>query len=366
MPVTEAQVLEALRAVQDPDLHRDIVSLGFVKNVVIDGGAVAFTVELTTPACPVKDELERQAHDVVAALPDVTDISVTMTAQVRDRNRQAADHLPGVKQIVAVASGKGGVGKSTLAANLAACLALEGAKVGLMDADVYGPSIPAMTGTVGEHPLTKDSKIVPITRHGIKTMSLGHLLQPGQAPLWRGPMVAGTVRQLLADVAWGELDYLFVDLPPGTGDAPMTLAQEVPLTGVVIVTTPHTMAANIAGASAGLFRRLNTTILGVIENMATFVCPGCGTPTRMFAGKTGEELSGDLGAPFLGSIPLDPRISLAADSGVPLVVSHPETEQAEALRRVSQALAAQISVKAMTSSKTVADERPPQTFEPVK
>lgn len=355
MTVTEWQVLEALRAVQDPDLHRDIVSLGFVKDVVIDGGAVSFTVELTTPACPVKEILQEEARAAVAALEGVQSVAVEMTAQVRQRKSESADLIPGVKQCVAVASGKGGVGKSTVTVNLAIALAQTGARVGLMDADVYGPSIPLMMGVPNERPGTRNSKIIPIERYGVQMMSLGFLLDEGQAVLWRGPMVAGTVKQLLEDVLWGDLDYLLVDLPPGTGDAPMSLAQLVPLTGVVLVTTPHNVAANIAGKSAQLFRRLNTEVLGVVENMASFVCPGCGTEARIFAGLSGEDLAAQLGTPYLGSIPLDPLVSEAADRGMPSLIAHPEGAQADAFRRISGALARQVSIKASQGAEVVAD-----------
>jgi len=347
MPPTESDVLNALRQVQDPDLGRDIVTLGFIKNLSIQGTRVAFDVELTTPACPVKERLEAECIEVVRALPEVTDVEVTMTAQVRKGRESQEALLPDVKQVIAIASGKGGVGKSTVSVNLAAALVEDGAKVGLMDADVYGPSIPLMMGCSLERPFTDNSKLVPIERYGIKLMSLGFLLEEGQAVLWRGPMVAGTVRQLLADVLWGELDYLLVDLPPGTGDAPMSLAQLVPLTGVVIVTTPHQVAANIAGKSVGLFRRLNTSILGVIENMATYHCPGCGSETRIFAGTTGEEMARQLQTPFLGSIPLDPNVSRSGDSGVPSIIAKPDSPQARSFRQLAKRVAAQASIKTM-------------------
>lgn len=345
MPITEAAVLGALKNVQDPDLRRDIVSLGFVKEVRIEGGSVAFQVELTTPACPVKDQLKAECEAVVLALEGVTSVEVEMTARVRERAPQ--DLIPGVKQTIAIASGKGGVGKSTVTVNLAIALAETGAKVGLMDADVYGPSIPLMMGCHGEYPYTRDQKIVPIERHGLKLMSLGFLLEDGQAVMWRGPMVAGTVRQLLADVDWGDLDYLLVDLPPGTGDAPMSLAQLVPLTGVVIVTTPHSVAANIAGKSAALFNRMNAPVLGVVENMAAFVCPKCGDTYRIFSGLPGVELAHELGVSFLGSVPLDPRVSEAAEHGVPSLVQDPDSGQATAFREIARALAAQASIRAM-------------------
>ncbi len=362
MAVTEQQVLEALKSVEDPDLHADIVTLKFVKDVKIEGGKVAFSVELTTPACPVKDELEKQAHDAVAAIEGVDSVDVTMTARVMERAPSPEDLLPDVKQCIAIASGKGGVGKSTVTVNLAAALAKSGAKVGILDADVYGPSIPLMMGVADERPLSRDEKIVPIEKHGIKMMSLGFLLEDGQAVMWRGPMVASTVRQLLSDVDWGELDYLLVDLPPGTGDAPMSLAQLAPLTGVVIVTTPHSVAANIAGKSAALFRRLNCKILGVIENMAEFVCPKCDEKYRLFAGQPGEELAKEIGSPFLGSVPLDPVVGEAASDGEPSVLSHPDRPQANAFTEISGAMAAQVSIAAASKPKS---EVTAEEFQPV-
>ncbi len=353
MPVSTDAVLDALRAVEDPDLHRDIVSLGFVKDVRIDGGSVSFKVELTTPACPVKDLLKAECEGAVLALPGVDSVDVEMTASVRGRGAPAGDLLPGVKHCIAVASGKGGVGKSTVTVNLAVALAESGAAVGLLDADVYGPSIPMMMGC-DERPLTRAGKIVPLERHGVSLMSLGFLLEEGQAVLWRGPMVAGTVKQLLEDVDWGELDYLVVDLPPGTGDAPMSLAQLVPLTGVVIVATPQHVAANIAGKAVQLFQRLNAPILGVIENMSGFVCPKCGEVTHVFSGLSGEELAARLGAPMLGSVPLDPQVSSASDQGVPSLLAHPESPQALQFRAIAGQVAAQVSIRERAPAETLA------------
>lgn len=344
--LSEAAVLDALRQVNDPDLHRDIVALGFVKNVQIEGTKVSFTIELTTPACPVKDLLKAEAEGVVLAI-GATEVDIEMTARVRTTDREQTPLIPGVKHCIAIASGKGGVGKSTVSVNLALALAQTGARVGLMDADVYGPSIPLMMGVQGEQPLTANNKILPIQRHGVALMSLGFLLQEGQAVLWRGPMVAGTVKQLLEDVLWDELDYLLVDLPPGTGDAPMSLAQLVPLTGVVLVTTPHHVAANIAGKSIQLFQRLNTPMLGVVENMAGYRCPNCGTVTRVFSGMTGEELAKQYGMPFLGSIPLDPEISHSSDQGEPALVAYPESGYGQEFRAIAGRLAAEISVRSM-------------------
>ena len=344
MPLDENAVLGVLRNVMDPDLRRDIVTLGFVKDISIQGGQVSFTVELTTPACPVKEELKQACIDQVSSLPGVESIEVQMTAQVRARQTEPQDLIPGVKHAIAIASGKGGVGKSTVTVNLAVALAQTGARVGLMDADVYGPSIPLMLGAQHERPFTQGAKILPIERYGVRMMSLGLLLEEGQAVLWRGPMVAGTVKQLLEDVDWGELDYLLVDLPPGTGDAPMSLAQLAPLTGVVIVTTPHHVAANIAGKSVHLFRRLNAPILGVVENMAGFVCPNCGEISRIFSGMTGEELATQIGVPYLGSVPLDPSVSDAGDKGVPAIISAPHRPQSEAFRAIAGKVAQHASI----------------------
>lgn len=342
MPITEADVLRALSTVEDPDLKRDIVSLGFVKDITISGDTAQFKVELTTPACPVKDVLKQQCEDAVRAL-GFKNVEVEMTARVRDTSSQG-ELLPDVKNIIAIASGKGGVGKSTVSVNLAVALAQSGASVGLLDADVYGPTVPLMMGCEDERPWTESGKIIPIENHGIKMMSLGFLIEKGEAMLWRGPMVAGTVKQLLGDVKWGALDYLLVDLPPGTGDAPMSLAQSVPLTGVVIVATPHDVAANIAGKAVVLFRRLNAPILGVIENMSAFVCPSCGEAIRIFAGMDGKALAESIEVPFLGSVPLDPAISEAGDRGTPSVISDPASRQARAFRELAGELARRASI----------------------
>ncbi len=349
MSLTEAEVLQALRSVVDPDLHRDIVSLGFVKSVRIDGSTVEARIELTTPACPVKDLLKQQCEEAILGLPGITTALVEMTAQVRKRETDQADMIPGVKRCIAIASGKGGVGKSTVAVNLSVALAQTGAKVGLLDADVYGPTVPLLMGAQNDRPLVRDNKkIVPVQRFGVHMMSLGFLMEEGQAVLWRGPMVAGTVKQLLGDVDWGDLDYLLVDLPPGTGDAPMSLAQLAPLTGVVIVTTPHQVASNIAGKSIHLFRRLNAPILGVIENMGDFACPECGAVSRIFSGSSGEHLASSFEIPFLGSIPMDPLISKAGDDGIPSLIAYPQRPQAQAFRDVAGETARQASVAALT------------------
>lgn len=345
MPISESDVLEALRVVMDPDLHRDIVTLGFVKNVEIEIPKVSFQIDLTTPACPVKDQLKQEAEDAVLALPEVEVVDIEMTATVRQRNQKPEDLITGVKHVIAIASGKGGVGKSTVTVNLALALAESGAKVGILDADVYGPSIPLMLGAQNEKPFAESQKILPVLKYGVQTMSLGYLLEDDSAVLWRGPMVAGTVRQLLADVEWGELDYLLVDLPPGTGDAPMSLAQLVPLTGVVVVSTPHNVAANIAGKAVQLFKRLNSPILGVIENMGPYVDATSGEARQMFSGMSGQDLAEHLAVPYLGSVPFDPLVSQSGDEGMPSVVGHPDTAQAHAFRKLAGAVAQQASIR---------------------
>lgn len=353
MPITRDDVLQVLRRVQDPDLHRDIVTLGFVKDVRIDGARVEAVVELTTPACPVKEILREECVAAILSLPGVEVADVEMTARVSQRQTKPDDLIPQVKRCIAIASGKGGVGKSTVTVNLAVALAAQGARVGVLDADIYGPSIPLMMGCT-DKPATDGTRIQPVERHGVKMMSLGLLMDEGSAAMMRGPMVAKTVIQMLQDVDWGELDYLLVDLPPGTGDAPMSLAQMAPLTGVVIVATPQHVAANIAGKSVQLFRRLNTTILGVVENMAGFVCPSCGEVSQIFSGLTGRELASRHGVPYLGSVPLDPVVSASADEGHLALLALPDSPPSQAFRLIAGELARQVSILALKGEEAVA------------
>jgi len=348
MPViSEEQILNALRAVNDPDLRRDIVSLGFVKDVRIDGGEIAFKVELTTPACPVKDMLRDEAVAVVRAIPGVTSVEVEMTAQVRAEQR-IGPLIPGVKHVIAVASGKGGVGKSTVSCNLAVALAQTGATVGLLDADIYGPTIPMMMGAT-EDPAFDGKMLHPVMTHGVGVMSIGFFLEPDKAVVWRGPMIGKALTQFLGEVDWGALDYLIVDLPPGTGDAPMSLAQLIPLTGVVVVMTPQDVAQQIANKSILMFRMLEQStnraipILGVVENMSGFVCPTCGTETQLFSKGGGERAAETLGVPFLGAVPLDPTICVSGDMGTPALLVAPESKQADAFRRIAGSVAARVS-----------------------
>ena len=348
--LTEDQVLSALSVVQDPDLHRDIVSLGFVRDVVIDGGKVSFRIELTTPACPVKDQLKQQAIDAVKALPGVESVEVEMTAQVRN-DRRDEPLAPGVRHIVAVASGKGGVGKSTVAVNLAVALAQSGARVGLLDADIYGPSIPMMMGA-DDDPEVVGEQVVPVERWGVKLMSIGFFLDDDKAVVWRGPMIGKALNQCLADVAWGELDYLIVDLPPGTGDASMSLAQLIPLTGVVVVMTPQDVAQQIANKAILMFRAMEEAtgrpipILGVVENMSGFVCPECGAETDLFGSGGGFRAAMRLSIPLLGSVPIDPAVCVSGDMGKPAILLAPESRQAQVFREIAGKVAARVSTLA--------------------
>ena len=349
--VTQDAVMNALRQIVDPDLHRDIVSLGMVKQLEIEpqnGGArVSFTFELTTPACPVRDQFKSQAEQAVMAVPGVSGVDVTMSANVRQSSsagNKAQIQLPNVKNVMAVGSGKGGVGKSTVAANLAVALAQTGAKVGLMDADVYGPSVPSMMG-VHEGVRAADQRLIPNEAHGVKLMSLGFLTESGRPLIWRGPMVGQAVKQMLQDVEWGELDYLLVDLPPGTGDASLTLVQSLPLAGVVIVTTPQDVALGIATKALSMFRGLHVPVLGIVENMSYFQCPNCGHQTDIFSHGGGQAASSALKVPFLGEIPLDEAIRVSGDEGRPLPVSEPGSPRAEAFSQVAKKLAAQVSIR---------------------
>ncbi len=362
--VTASDVLDALRTVQDPDLARDIVSLGFIKDLVIDGGHVSYKVELTTPACPVKDQLKRECEEKTAALAGVDRVSVEMTAKVRAAAGAGTGGgaLPGVKNIVAVASGKGGVGKSTTAINLALALRQAGAAVGLLDADVYGPSMAMMFGVHDRPQVTEDRKIVPLEGHGVKVLSMGFLADENQPVIWRGPMVHGLLQQFLRDAAWGELDYLVLDLPPGTGDAQLSISQLVPITGAVIVTTPQDISLLDARKGLFTFQKLNVPVLGIVENMSFFVCTSCGHRHDIFRHGGGRRVAEQLGLPFLGEIPIDPEIVVGGDQGKPIVVDKPDSPTAEAYRKFAGEVAARISVLNETGS---AGQQPimPQPFQ---
>jgi ATP-binding protein involved in chromosome partitioning len=346
--VTEADVYGALAQVKDPDLHKDIVRLGFIKDLKIVGGAVSFRVVLTTPACPVREQLQEQSRAVVAALPGVETVSVTMDAEV-PKGRGIGEKLivEGVRNIVAVSSGKGGVGKSTVAVNLAVSLARDGARVGLMDADVYGPNVPLMLGVADMRPAINVNKLVPLEAHGIRLMSMA-VLKPGDEPMIvRGPILHGLVRQFLQDVEWGELDYLIVDMPPGTGDVQLSLAQLVPVQGAVLVTTPQEVALADVRRALRMFEAVNVPVLGVVENMSYFIAPDTGTRYNIFGEGGGQRLSDEYGVPFLGAVPLGMKVREGGDSGVPVVVSDPDSPQAEAFRHVAEEVARQVSIEAM-------------------
>jgi ATP-binding protein involved in chromosome partitioning len=339
------QVLAALSDIKDPDLGRDVVSLGMIKDLAIsDQGRVSFTFELTTPACPVRDRFQTLARDLVAGIPGVTSVELKMTANVRAPFGKREAAIPGVKHVIAVGSGKGGVGKSTVAVNVAASLQLAGAQVGLLDADIYGPSVPGMLGVDGQ-PRVQDQKLVPLEAYGLKLMSIGLLTGADKAMIWRGPLVSRAIEQMLTDVWWGELDYLVVDLPPGTGDASLTLAQAIPLTGVAIVCTPQDAALKIAVKALQMFRGLNVPPLGLIENMSWFICGTCGEEHHIFDHGQAERAAQRLGVPYLGAIPLERGIREGGDAGAPVVVSHPDTPGAQALRKVASAVAARVSVQ---------------------
>ena len=353
MPVTTEQILNALRSVQDPDLKRDIVSLGFIKGLTVEGGRVAFTIELTTPACPVRDLLKDQAREAVQAISGVSQVDVTMSAQVRSSMgaAQAGGLLPPtVKHVIAVASGKGGVGKSTVTANLALALAASGSRVGVMDADVYGPSIPTILGVTGEPEVDEKNRITPLEQHGIKVMSMGFFMKPEDAVVWRGPMLHKTVQQFLGGVLWGDIDYLLVDLPPGTGDVQLSLCQSIPLTGAVIVSTPQDVALNVAQKAIVMFKKLNAPILGIIENMSHYVCPHCGTRDDIFGTGGARAIAERLQLPFLGEIPLSTVVRASADAGRPIVLSDPGSPAAKAFTAAAEQLAAQVSIRAMAGA----------------
>ncbi len=346
MPVTVEQVLDALRKVNDPEIHRDLVTLGMIKDLTVDGGNVAFTVELTTPACPLKAQISREAEAAVRTVPGVECVDIRWASQVR--NPVSAIALKGIKNIVAVGSGKGGVGKSTVAVNLALALVNEGAKVGLLDADIYGPSIPMMLGVENEKPTGAGDGIMPVEAHGLKVMSIGFLLPNADDPvIWRGPMLGNILNQFLRQVQWGELDYLIVDLPPGTGDIPLTLVQSIPLSGAVIVVTPERVATAIGTKTLRMFQgdRTNVPILGIIENMAAFECPHCHEVTEIFDGGGGEALATKEGTPFLGRLPLDPRIRKGGDEGKPIVLAEPESALAKLFQDIARKMAGRLSVE---------------------
>ena len=353
--ISEQTVLDALRQIIDPDLHKNIVELGFIQDLKIESGDVSFRIVLTTPACPVKEEMEAQAIELVGALENVENVKVTMDAEVpKGRGIAGSVNLPDVKNIIAVSSGKGGVGKSTVAVNLAVSLALDGAKVGLMDADVYGPNVPLMLGAAHRQPEAINGKIVPLEAHGVKMISMANLAPPDKPMILRGPMLHGIVRQFLSDVSWGELDYLIVDMPPGTGDVQLSLAQLVPVQGAVLVTTPQIVSLADVRRALKMFETVSIPMLGVIENMSYFIPPDM--PEKrydIFGAGGGSEFADEMGVPFLGEVPLGIEVRESGDKGVPVVVAHPDSPQAKAFRTVAEEVARQVSIEAMKPELTI-------------
>lgn len=345
------KILQALQTVQDPDLNRDIVSLGFVKDLKIEGASVAFTLELTTPACPVKEQLQQACQSVLLAIDGIDLVNVNVTAQVRATLHQLEKKiLPQVKNTIAIASGKGGVGKSTVSANVALALSKTGAAVGLLDCDIYGPSIHMMYNLQGQSPAMTNNKMMePLESYGVKIISMGLLSDDEKPVIWRGPMVHNIIQQFLKNVAWGELDYLIIDLPPGTGDAQLSLSQESALSGAVIVSTPQDVSLLDARKGLKMFEQLKVPVLGIVENMSYFVCD-CGKRTEIFKHGGAEKASKDLNVPFLGSIPIDPQIVLGGDAGTPILQSHPDCPAAQALMQIAKNIAQQISISSFADA----------------
>jgi ATP-binding protein involved in chromosome partitioning len=346
MPTNE-QVMDALRKVMDPELHRDIVSLGMVKDVAIEGGSVRVKVELTTPACPLKHAIQHDVETAVKGVRGVTSVAVEFGARVATR-RRPEERLPGVKNVIAVGAGKGGVGKSTVAVNLALALSESGARVGLLDADIYGPSIPIMLGLVDARPEIREvagrEMMLPLEKLGLKVFSMGLLLRDDQAVIWRGPMLHKALTQFLEDVHWGDLDYLVVDLPPGTGDVQLSLTQLVAISSAVVVTTPQDVAFADVLRAVRMFAAASVPVLGVIENMAGFVCSACGTEHAVFGRGSIERRARETGLAHLGSIPIDAQISPRSDEGLPILAAAPDSAPARAIRALARAVAGRQSV----------------------
>ena len=356
-PVSETAVLDALKAVTDPDLGRDIVGLGFVKGLAIDEGRVSFTIELTTPACPVKDEMRDQAQAVVSALDGVSSVAVEMTASVRSAVAPQAGRapIPGVRNVIAIGAGKGGVGKTTVAVNVAVALARYGGRVGLIDGDVYGPNIPIMLGLKAQLE-SAGKKIVPAEKYGIRCVSMGFLTTDDAPIIWRGPMLHGVVRQFFQDVLWDELDYLVIDMPPGTGDVALSLSQTVPVSGSIVVTTPQTVALADSRRAVAMYKKLEIPTLGVIENMSLFTCPHCNHESDIFGKGGGERMAAELGVPFLGQIPIYEPIRVGSDTGTPIVISEPDSPAARAFFHIAERAAAQVSIASFDTATSATAE----------
>src|SRR6202163_1032589 len=345
MQVEQQAVLDALKVVTDPDLHRDIVSLGFIKDLKIDSGHVRFTIELTTPACPVKDQMRDQARAAAMNVAGVSSVDVQISARVREAvgSDGARQSVPGVKNVIAVGAGKGGVGKTTVAVNLAISLAKCGGRVGLIDADIYGPNVPIMLG-MKEQLITDGQKIVPAEKFGLQVISMGFLTSDDAPIIWRGPMLHGALQQFFREVRWTDLDYLVVDMPPGTGDVALTLSQTVPVAGSIVVTTPQQVSLAHSRRAVAMYKKLNIPPIGIIENMSYFVCPSCSHQADIFGNGGGEKMAADLGVPSLGRIPIYQPIREGSDTGTPLVISEPDSPAARAFMAAAEQAAAQVSI----------------------
>ena len=341
--VKEEDVLKALGAIIDPDLKKDVVSLGMIRDLKIEDGNVSFRFVLTTPACPVKDQFKEEARKIVSGLEGVRSVEIEMDSEVpRQKSVPERKAIEGVANIIAVTSGKGGVGKSTVSVNLACALALEGARTGLIDCDIYGPNVPMMMGNSSQ--LQGHGKmILPLEAHGVKFMSMGLLARDDTPLIWRGPMLHGVLQQMLYQVEWGELDYLIADLPPGTGDVQITMTQSVPLSGGVVVTTPQDVALSDARKGVVMLQQVNVDVLGIIENMSYFVCPSCGERVEIFDHGGGEKTSRMFKVPFLGGIPLETEIRKCGDKGIPVVIDDPQSPASQAFRAIARTLAAEVS-----------------------
>jgi len=336
-------ILHALRHVIDPELGRDLVSLGMIRDVQIEGGVAQFTLRLTTPACPIRNQLERMAYQAVAVLPGIREVRVKVEAEVpRGFGLPGQRNIPGVRQVIAVASGKGGVGKSTVAVHLALALAEAGARVGLLDADFYGPNVPQILGSVGQ-PAVRNNRLAPIETRGLQVMSFAYLVESGRPVIWRGPLLISAIQQMLFDVDWGELDYLIVDLPPGTGDVPLSLVQLIALAGVVVVTTPQNVAVADVLRCIEFFQVTGAPVLGVVENMSYLQCPDCGRRLEVFGRGGGQWLAEQFDIPLLGQIPLDPAICESGDLGEP--ASGSDSPVAQAFLELAGMVAAQVSIR---------------------
>jgi len=343
---TEQMVLTALSQVQDPDLHRDLVSLGMIKDLKVDGGKVSFTLELTTPACPLKERMKNDCHAAVSQISGVQSVDIHLTSRAPQQAGPTQKAIPGVNHVFAVSSGKGGVGKSTVAVNLALAMQQNGAKVGLLDADAYGPNIPQMLG-ITERPGSDGNMIFAPEKNGMKVMSVG-LIAPGDTPIvWRGPMLHSLIQQFLFQVDWGELDYLVVDLPPGTGDAQLSLSQQAPLAGALMVTTPQQVAQSDVRRAIMMFRKVQVPVLGVVENMAYFLCPDNNKTYEIFGSGGGEQISQEYEIPLLARLPIDPRIAQGGDCGRPIVLEDPHSRAAGEFRKLAGEVARQISIASL-------------------